>query len=514
MIIGLELPKVRPTSLWLRRSPLEELATNYEQKENDLTARAKEFEDAQEIVQNAKNELMEKESEIQQHKENLIQMRKKHVEMLTSLTREFADLSDALNEHGLMKRATQVAEKVAATAGAHVDEDFTKLRLNITKMKTEARVVGNRVKELEEERTNQTQSLRKTEEEARDLRVKVQECELRITHLNEKVEESEARKRNLQDSIDQMNSELAVLKANEQVLGGSKQNEILASQREIQVKLDEEMKRQNSAHQQQVKELRDNVADYERRLEEQKDRIAHLEFQHQSIVDERNKLQGQHDETVKKLEKLELMEEHRIQAQKDLESLQQTVNNELEVLHNQRKLWMQQMLDRLNKSKKFTARKKEEGVEATAAETEAALAVDDEEENGVSALFGGNMIQQAKIAYLENNFSKLNKVHKQLLQNRHEMRNELVRMEKRHKMAVERITILETSLKEAKEGAVRDRKRYNHEIERIREAMRQKSAGRRAQAPQIVKGIRGGHGGPAVPVVCGGGAQYVSSSQP
>ncbi|XP_026529591.1 kinesin heavy chain [Notechis scutatus] len=196
----------------------------------------------------------------------------------------------------------------------------------------------------------------------------------------------------------------------------------------------------------------------------------------QSVELKKRNLEESYDALSEELTKLQsqgnvfLYERHE-QSKQDLKGLEETVARELQTLHNLRKLFVQDVTTRVKKS--------------------AELEPEDS---------GGAHSQKQKISFLENNLEQLTKVHKQLdrwvsklVRDNADLRCELPKLEKRLRATAERVKALEGALKEAKEGAMKDKRRYQQEVDRIKEAVRFKNSIKRNHSAQIAKPVRPGH---------------------
>uniref|UniRef100_A0A4W5S0M0 Kinesin-like protein n=1 Tax=Hucho hucho TaxID=62062 RepID=A0A4W5S0M0_9TELE len=180
---------------------------------------------------------------------------------------------------------------------------------------------------------------------------------------------------------------------------------------------------------------------------------SHRETHHKQL----GRLRDDINEKQKIIDDLtEFLHERHEQSKQDLKGLEETVARELQALHNLRKLFVQDLTTRVKRLSEMEP--------------------DDS---------GGCSHQKQKISFLENNLDQLTKVHKQLVRDNADLRCELPKLEKRLRSTAERVRALEGALKEAKEGAMKDRRRYQLEVESIKDVMRAKNPLRRPHAAQI-----------------------------
>jgi kinesin family protein 5 len=434
---------------------LEELAVNYDQKSQEAETKSREYNTISDELSQQQSKLNSVQSELGNIKESQMNQKKRMTEMLRSLLTDLGEVGQVIAKNQDLKQPEQSEGKI--------EEEFTVARLYVSKMKSEAKNLVSRAATLEQHQTEATKKSEVLEKELGDCRLVIVQHEAKMKTLNETVRDSDTKKRSLEEELDSLHEKVTQLKASEQMHAVASEEQL--KQTDVKEALEEQLSQHREQHQKQVAQLRNEITDKQTSMEDLRDNNQALTLATEALQRDHDKLKEEEQEKSRRLQELIALNERREQARQDLKGLEETVAKELQTLHNLRKLFVQDLQSRVKKS-------------AAGEESEEA---------------GGSLAQKQKISFLENNLDQLTKVHKQLVRDNADLRCELPKLEKRLRATMERVKALETALKEAKEGAMRDRKRYQYEVDRIKEAVRQKNLQRRGHAAQIAKPIRAGH---------------------
>ncbi|XP_062354372.1 kinesin heavy chain isoform X2 [Cinclus cinclus] len=439
---------------------LEELAVNYDQKSQEVEDKTRTNEQLADELAQKSSALTATQRELGQLQELSNHQKKRATEILNLLLKDLGEIGGIIGTNDV---------KTVHVNGV-IEEEFTMARLYISKMKSEVKSLVNRSKQLESAQMDSNRKMNASERELAACQLLISQHEAKIKSLTDYMQNMEQKRRQLEESQDSLNEELAKLRAQEkmhEVSFKDKEKEHLTrlqDAEEMKKALEQQMESHREAHQKQLSRLRDEIEEKQKIIDEIRDMNQKLQLEQEKLSADYDKLKIEDQEREMKLEKLILLNDKREQAREDLKGLEETVARELQTLHNLRKLFVQDLTTRVKKS------------------------VELDSDDG-----GGSAAQKQKISFLENNLEQLTKVHKQLVRDNADLRCELPKLEKRLRATAERVKALESALKEAKENAMRDRKRYQQEVDRIKEAVRAKNMARRAHSAQIAKPIRPGH---------------------
>lgn len=440
---------------------LEELAVNYDQKSQEVEDKMRANEQLTDELAQKTTTLTTTQRELSQLQELSNHQKKRATEILNLLLKDLGEIGGIIGTNDV---------KTLADVNGVIEEEFTMARLYISKMKSEVKSLVNRSKQLESAQMDSNRKMNASERELAACQLLISQHEAKIKSLTDYMQNMEQKRRQLEESQDSLNEELAKLRAQEKMHEVSFQDKEkehltrLQDAEEMKKALEQQMESHREAHQKQLSRLRDEIEEKQKIIDEIRDLNQKLQLEQEKLSSDYNKLKIEDREREMKLEKLLLLNDKREQAREDLKGLEETVSRELQTLHNLRKLFVQDLTARVKKS------------------------VELDSDDG-----GGSAAQKQKISFLENNLEQLTKVHKQLVRDNADLRCELPKLEKRLRATAERVKALESALKEAKENAMRDRKRYQQEVDRIKEAVRAKNMARRAHSAQIAKPIRPGH---------------------
>ncbi|XP_055085866.1 kinesin-1 heavy chain-like isoform X2 [Periophthalmus magnuspinnatus] len=448
---------------------LEELAVNYDQKSQEVEIKTREFEALSEELNQKSSSLASIDSELQKLKEMTNHQKKRVTEMMSSLLKDLAEIGIAVGSNDIKE------------SSGLIDEEFTMVRLYISKMKSEVKSMVKRSKQLESSQAESSQKTKDTERELTACQLRISQQEAKIKTVSESLQNVEQKKRELEETVDSLNEEIVRLKAqgelslaqglSEKVNATDKENEIQSDNESVakpslkafsfKDAVERQIRSHREAHKEQISKLRDELDSKDKLIADIQELNQKITLEQETLKVEHEKLKAADQEKSQQLQELQALQDRREQARQDLKGLEETVARELQTLHSLRRLFVQDLSSRVRKNSKMDC--------------------DDPESSAA---------QRQKINFLENNLEQLTKVHKQLLRDNADLRCEIPKLEKRFRATIERVKALETALKEAKENAAKDRQRHQQEMERIKEAaVRPKNMGRRAS---IAKPIRPG----------------------
>ncbi|KAJ8794360.1 hypothetical protein J1605_019022 [Eschrichtius robustus] len=433
---------------------LEELAVNYDQKSQEVEDKTRANEQLTDELAQKTTTLTTTQRELSQLQELSNHQKKRATEILNLLLKDLGEIGGIIGTNDV---------KTLADVNGVIEEEFTMARLYISKMKSEVKSLVNRSKQLESAQMDSNRKMNASERELAACQLLISQHEAKIKSLTDYMQNMEQKRRQLEESQDSLSEELAKLRAQEVC-------HITALPPKA---LEQQMESHREAHQKQLSRLRDEIEEKQKIIDEIRDELDVMLLR--SVPHLESSLRG-------------LWWAGGRPAQLPcLVPVEQGHSRELQTLHNLRKLFVQDLTARVKKSVELDS---DEG--------------------------GGSAAQKQKISFLENNLEQLTKVHKQLVRDNADLRCELPKLEKRLRATAERVKALESALKEAKENAMRDRKRYQQEVDRIKEAVRAKNMARRAHSAQIAKPIRPGHypasSPTAVHAIRGGGGSSSNST--
>ncbi|XP_030678212.1 kinesin heavy chain isoform X2 [Nomascus leucogenys] len=435
---------------------LEELAVNYDQKSQEVEEKSQQNQLLVDELSQKVATMLSLESELQRLQEVSGHQRKRIAEVLNGLMKDLSEFSVIVG-NGEIKLPVEIS-------GA-IEEEFTVARLYISKIKSEVKSVVKRCRQLENLQVECHRKMEVTGRELSSCQLLISQHEAKIRSLTEYMQSVELKKRHLEESYDSLSDELAKLQAQETVHEVALKDKEPDTQDADDVKaLELQMESHREAHHRQLARLRDEINEKQKTIDELKDLNQKLQLELEKLQADYEKLKSEEHEKSTKLQELTFLYERHEQSKQDLKGLEETVARELQTLHNLRKLFVQDVTTRVKKSAEM----------------------EPEDSGGIHS-------QKQKISFLENNLEQLTKVHKQLVRDNADLRCELPKLEKRLRATAERVKALEGALKEAKEGAMKDKRRYQQEVDRIKEAVRYKSSGKRGHSAQIAKPVRPGH---------------------
>ena len=320
---------------------LEELAMNFDQKQQEAETKSKENETLTQELDKKLTNLKTIEDELDTLKEVAHNQRRRILDMMITLLKDLGEIGNIVG--GSM---TNEFKKPSMDTFENAEEDFTMARLYVSKLKGEIKILTQKCSILDEQKCDSEKTFELKNKELDECRLNLIQNEARLKSQQEYSKDLELKKRKLEEDLDATREELAKIKAQESV--AANQTGFKTSD-EVQKALKEQLESHVEQLKKQMKELRDENDVNQKKCHDIQDENQNMKLAYEKLKNDYDKLRKEEADRSLKLQELLSQQELREQAEQDLKGLEETVAKELQSLHNLRKLFVQDLQTRLKK---------------------------------------------------------------------------------------------------------------------------------------------------------------------
>ncbi|CAH8834386.1 unnamed protein product [Trichobilharzia szidati] len=415
---------------------LEELAITYDAKNNETKRCNKEIEMLNGELDRLKLQAESHESEIMMTKEASRKVREKLQDLLQVISSELGEVGSYIS-----KNLRYTKPKVFQS----LEEQAAALKLYVLQMKCEAELSFKDINSSKSHKKEHTQE--ELTEIQHDTDRKIRELHDIIAEYDKNIRKREEDNAKLEGDLQEASKELFKLRMNDNLISEIKLAE--NNHEQIYSRVQSMIERSGQHYQQQLTRAWGDCEKAVHECEQIKEENIIFKHQIERLMKEVEYLRGKKaDQEVITKDPLTVEKD---QAYNEIKSMEDTVLHELQILNSLRKVFVADLKTRISK---FNSKSGSNPEDELLEETQSC----------------GSAVQREKINFLKTSLDNLTKVHKQLVRDNADLRCDLPKLEKRLKASCERIKDLETALREGKEQMIREKRKYQQEIERIKEA--------------------------------------------
>lgn len=188
---------------------LEELAMNFDQKQQEAETKSKENETLTQELDRKHTNLQSVQEEFETFKEVAQSQRKRLLDMMITLLKD-------LGEIGSIVGGNMVANEFKKPSPENIDsaeDDFTMARLYVSKLKTEVKALTHKCTLLDEQKLDSERTFEQKGRELEEVKLNLVQSEVRLKSQQEYGKELEAKKKRLEEELDALRGELAKAQA-------------------------------------------------------------------------------------------------------------------------------------------------------------------------------------------------------------------------------------------------------------------------------------------------------------